>query len=55
MTSKDLHNAILDANFNIGRLYIGRCSQASVKILENFSKILVYQVVHIPKHGKSSR
>ena len=36
MTSKDLHNAILDANFNIGRLYIGRCSQASVKILENF-------------------
>ena len=30
MTSKDLHNAILDANFNIGRLYIGRCSQASV-------------------------
>jgi len=52
MTSKDLHNAILDANFNIGRLYIGRCSQASVKILEKGYQVIS---VHIPKHEKSSR
>ena len=27
MTSKDLHTAILDSNFTVGKRYIGRCSQ----------------------------
>lgn len=27
MTSKDLHTAIIDSNFTVGRQYIGRCSQ----------------------------